>query len=123
MHLESLKADYEEVIRRMNTMQNDPRDVSDLKSDDLYPNNPVITKALVQTTMGTPQTIYNGGLLRATLRYFDADEKRPGLPEDVAALVEVLKDDMTTVHLVNLSVVENRRLILDRKSTRLNYSH
>ncbi len=110
--LESLKADYREVMRRMHFMQNDPRDVSKINGDDLYPNNPVITKALVQTTMGTPQTIYNGGLLRATLRYFDTDKKRPGLPEDVAALVEDLKADHTVVHLVNLSVINSHRVIL-----------
>ena len=110
--LESLKADYKEVMKRMNFMQNDPRDVSKINTDDLYPNNPVITKALVQTTMGTPQTIYNGGLLRATLRYFDADKKLPGLPKDVAALVEDLKADRVVLNLVNLSVIESRRVIV-----------
>ena len=110
--LESLKADYQEVVRRMNFMQNDPRDISKINGDDLYPNNPVITKALIQTTMGTPQSIYNGGLLRATVRYFDADKKQPGLPKDVAALVEGLKADGTVVDLVNLSVTETRRVII-----------
>lgn len=110
--LESLRADYQEVLRRMNFMQNDPRPVSTINGDDLYPNNPVITKALVQTTMGTPQTIYNAGLLRATLRYFDADNIKPGLPQDVAALVESLAADETTVNLVNLNVTETRRLVV-----------
>jgi hypothetical protein len=93
--LEVLKADYQEVLKRMNFMQNDPRNIYSIQKDDLYPNNPVITKGLVQTTMGTPQTIYNGGLLRATVRYFDADLRRPGLPQDVAALVNLLKADET----------------------------
>ncbi|MBX2921687.1 MAG: hypothetical protein KF746_05775 [Chitinophagaceae bacterium] len=110
--LESLKADYKEVIKRMHFMRNDTRDIYKINGDDLYPNNPVITKALVQTTMGTPQTIYNGGLLRATLRYFDADKKQPGLPKDVAALVEGLEENRTVVHLVNLSITESRRVIL-----------
>lgn len=110
--LEALKADYREVMKRMHFMQNDPRDVYEIQKDDLYPNNPVMTKALVQTTMGAPQTIYFGGLLRARLRYFDADLKRPGLPEDVAALVEGLEADRTLVHLVNLSLTETRRLMV-----------
>jgi len=110
--LESLKADYEEVMRRMNFMQNDPRDVTKIHRDDLYPNNPVITKALVQTTMGTPQTIYNGGLLRATVRYFDVDKSLPGLPKDIAALVENLENDRTVVHLVNLSLIDSHRVII-----------
>ena len=62
--------------------------------------------------MGAPQTIYNGGLLRARVRYFDADLNRPGLPRDVAALVEGLETDRTVVHLVNLNVMEQRRLII-----------
>lgn len=110
--LEVLKADYQEVIKRMNFMQNDKRDIYSIQKDDLYPNNPVITKALVQTTMGTPQTIYNGGLLRATVRYFDLIKHRPGLPDDVAALVDVLKANETGIELVNLNPSESRQLIV-----------
>jgi hypothetical protein len=110
--LEVLKADYQEVLKRMNFMQNDPRNIYSIQKDDLYPNNPVITKGLVQTTMGTPQTIYNGGLLRATVRYFDADLRRPGLPQDVAALVNLLKADETGIQLVNLNPSESRKLIV-----------
>lgn len=110
--LEVLKADYQEVLKRMNFMQNDPRNIYSIQKDDLYPNNPVITKGLVQTTMGTPQTIYNGGLLRATVRYFDADLQRPGLPQDVAALVDMLKSDETGIQLVNLNPTESRKLIV-----------
>jgi len=110
--LEVLKADYQEVLKRMNFMQNDPRNIYSIQKDDLYPNNPVITKGLIQTTMGTPQTIYNGGLLRATVRYFDADLQRPGLPQDVAALVDVLKANETGIQLVNLNPTESRKLII-----------
>ncbi len=91
---------------------NDPRDVYTIKDDDLYPNNPVITKGLTQVTMGAPQTIYNGGLLRARVRYFDIDRARPGLPPDVAALVEKIEDKVTGIRLVNLSVKDTRNLIV-----------
>lgn len=110
--LEVLKADYTEVMKRMNFMQNDPRNIYSIQKDDLYPNNPVITKGLVQTTMGTPQTVYNGGLLRATVRYFDGDLQRPGLPQDVSALVDGLQANQTKLHLVNLSPVQTRKLII-----------
>jgi len=110
--LEVLKADYQEVMKRMNFMQNDPRNIYSIQKDDLYPNNPVITKGLVQTTMGTPQTIYNGGLLRATVRYFDADLQRPGLPQDVSALVDELKANEAGIQLVNLNPSESRKLIV-----------
>ena len=107
-----LRADYEEVCRRMEFMRNDRRDIYSIVGDDLYPNNPVITKGLQQVTLGAPQTIYNGGLLRARVRYFDRDRRRPGLPPDVAALVEKLEADRTVLQLVNLSATESRNLIV-----------
>jgi hypothetical protein len=107
-----MAADYQEVARRMEFMRNDTRDIYKIVDDDLYPNNPVITKGLIQVTMGAPQTVYNGGLLRARVRYFDIDKTRPGLPSDVAALVEKIEDKLTVVRLVNLSVSDTRRLII-----------
>ena len=110
--LNIMKADYKEVVNRMEFMRNDTRDIYSINADDLYPNNPVITKGLIQVTMGAPQTIYNGGLLRARVRYYDIDRVRPGLPPDVAALVERLEDKLTVVRLVNLSVTDTRKLII-----------
>ena len=72
----------------------------------------MLTKGLTQVTMGTPQSIYNGGLLRATVRYYDADAERPGLPADVAALVDHLDAGSVGVQLVNCSRDESRRLIV-----------
>ena len=74
--------------------------------------NPVSSEALVQLTLGAPQPIYNGGLLHCRLRYFDAVAKRPGLPADVAALVEKVEASRTVVHLVNLNPQEDRELVL-----------
>jgi len=62
--------------------------------------------------LGAPQAVYNGGLLRATVRYYDADRRRPGLPQDVAALVDEIKADKVGVQLVNLSRTETRWLIV-----------
>ena len=110
--LEALKADLQEVIRRVEFMQNDERDPVTIQGDDLHPNNPILTKALVQTTMGAPQSIYFGGLLRASLRYYDAEAKRPGLPTDVAALVSGISADQLTVEVVNLSLTESKSLLV-----------
>jgi hypothetical protein len=74
--------------------------------------NPIVTEALVQLTLGAPQIIYNGGLLVCPLRYFDADRLRPGLPKDVAALVESVSAEQVAVTLVNLSPFASRRVIL-----------
>ena len=74
--------------------------------------NPVSSEALIQLTMGGPQPIYNGGLLHARLRYFDAQHRRPGLPEDVGALVEKLAANRTVVRLVNLNHNARRELVI-----------
>ncbi len=110
--LEALRADFQEMTKRMEFMRNDPRAITEINKDDTYPNNPVIIKALQQTTMGTPQTIYFGGLLRAVVRYFDIENNRPGLPSDVSALVEELRQDQVSLRLVNLDPVEKKELII-----------
>ena len=74
--------------------------------------NPVTTEALIQMTLGAPQMLYNGGMLIAPLRYFDAERKRPGLPEDIGALVEKVEQERVVVHLVNLSLLHGRRLLI-----------
>jgi hypothetical protein len=110
--LKIMKADYKEVVSRMEFMRNDTRDIYSINADDLYPNNPGLTKGLIQVTIGAPQTVYNGGLLRARVRYYDIERVRPGLPSDVAALVERLEDKLTVVRLGNLSVADTCKLII-----------
>jgi hypothetical protein len=53
-----------------------------------------------------------GSLLHARLRYFDPDRKRPGIPQDVAALVTEMTPDKTTVTLVNVNQLEPRTVIV-----------
>ena len=110
--LKALKADFQEMTRRMAFMRQDQRAISDIKGDDTYPNNPILIKALQQTTMGTPQTIYFGGLSRATIRYFNADQQIPGLPNEVAALVEQIQKERITLYLINLDPVHPKKLVL-----------
>jgi hypothetical protein len=110
--VEALKADLQEVIRRVEFMHKDERDPVTIEGDDLHPNNPILTKALVQTTMGAPQSIYFGGLLKASVRYFDAEARGPGLPQDVAALVSEISADALSVELFNLSLTETKKLIV-----------
>ena len=93
-------------------MREDSRDPAQIIAENRWPPNPVVTKGLTQVTMGSPQPIYNGGLLRATVRYFDMDLERPGLPKDVAALVDKLESDRVGIQLVNLSRTETRNVIV-----------
>jgi hypothetical protein len=109
---EALKADYQWVINQMEYLLNDKKDIFSVEADWLLYSNPLATKALQQVTMGAPQTMYHGGLLRATVRYYDMDKIRPGLPEDVAALVKELGKDRAVIELANLSTKNTRKLIV-----------
>jgi hypothetical protein len=109
-----LTANYREVLRRIDLSRHikDIFRVPDLISEYLVALNPVVTHGLVYLTMGGPEALYNCGLLQVRLRYFDADRLRPGLPEDVAALVEKIEPARVVVQLVNLSPLATRRLIV-----------
>ncbi|NKB68459.1 MAG: hypothetical protein GKR89_15460 [Candidatus Latescibacteria bacterium] len=106
-----LQAEHLYAQAFMETIRAEKRDLQTLLRDNQWPPNPVVTKGLTQVTTGAPQTVYNGGLLRATVRYFDAQRQRPGLPEDVAALVDELGDESVGLQLVNLSPRHSRTLI------------
>lgn len=87
-------------------------------ADNPMDKNPAAVTALIQLTMGglqigrpgwAPTSPSVGGApLYARLRYFDPSERRAGLPEDVAALVDTLTGDQTAVTLVNLDPVAPR---------------
>ncbi|WCT74754.1 hypothetical protein PQ455_05890 [Sphingomonas naphthae] len=53
-----------------------------------------------------------GALQFSRLRYFDPEAKRPGVPPDVAALVDTLTADETGVTLVNLSQSQARTMTI-----------
>ena len=70
------------------------------------------TEALVQLTQGCPQVIYYGGIPNARVRYFDGLRKRPGLPEDVAALVDTVVPWGIGLTLVNLNPHASRETVV-----------
>jgi hypothetical protein len=107
-----LAESYGQVVRRMDKLRADQADLAGVNIHHWQEHNPVLTEALVQLTLGAPQIIYNGGLLLCQVRHFDAVRRRPGLPEDVAALVSAIDADGITLHLVNLSVLHERRVIV-----------
>ena len=52
----------------------------------------------------------------APLRYFDGDRRRPGLPEDVSALVRAVDRDRIDVELINLNAWTQRSAIVQAGS-------
>ncbi|NOZ30245.1 MAG: hypothetical protein GXP39_19625 [Chloroflexi bacterium] len=107
-----LESQYAEVLRRMDLMRQDDGDPQEWDVHHWQEINPIHTEALIQLTLGGPQIIYHGGLLHVRLRYFDVLERRPGLPQDIAALVSALDAESTTVQLVNTSPLHERRVLL-----------
>ena len=116
------------ALAMIEAMRQDSRDVETIIRDNHWPPlhpeyperrdygceaaNPLVMKGLTQVTTGAPQNIYNGGLQRGSVRYFDVDRGRPGLPLDVAALVSKLGPTETGLELVNISTTATRRLIV-----------
>ena len=107
-----LSAEYRWAMEAFDKIRLDDRTVEEIVTTNFFPPNPIFTKGLTQVTMGAPQSVYNGGLLRATVRYYDRDNARPGLPRDVAALVDKLGSDAVGIQLVNLSNTETRNAIV-----------
>ena len=103
-----LRASLAQVYRRMEQLRRDETDPRDNHIHWWQQLNPVTTEALIQLTLGAPQMLYNGGLLLAPIRHFDPDSDRPGLPPDVAALVESVEGERVDLHLVNLSALSER---------------
>ena len=109
---EMLRATYGQVCRRLALIAADDADLTQVNIHHWQEHNPIITEVLLQLTLGAPQIIYNGGLLHSRVRYYDVERERPGLPEDVAALVERMDAGSITLCLVNLSPFEERTLIV-----------
>ncbi len=107
-----LQHNINQVYGRLKLMREDDQDPSTYGDSYLHFRNPVNVEGLVHLTMGGPMPIYNGGLLMVTLRYFDVDLRRPGLPADVAALVSSLEKDAARLTLANLHPMETRRLVI-----------
>jgi hypothetical protein len=78
--------------------------------------NPVYFESLVQTMWGAPMHISHGGLQYATVRYYDAAARRPGLPADVGALVTAIGTDFVELELVNLDLTAARSVVVQAGS-------
>ncbi len=107
-----LQHNLAQVYHRLDFMGQDRQDPRTYGDAYLQLRNPISLEGLIQLTMGGPRPIYNGGLLMVRVRYYDGDRRRPGLPEDVAALVTAVEADRTVLELVNLSAAQERSVIV-----------
>lgn len=106
----SLEMALGQVARRVALMRADGADPDGAHLHFWQRVNPVVTEVLSQQITGTPQVLYNGGLPFSAIDYADAERGRPGLPPDIAALVERLEPQTIAVRLVNTSTTRARRV-------------
>jgi hypothetical protein len=101
---QALAATLAQTRHRVALMRADEHDLDHDSLDKHYLTgfNPVFTEVLLQLTTGSPQVLYNSGLPHTSVRYWDRERDRPGLPRDVAALVTTISGSDQTLELVNL---------------------
>lgn len=107
--------ELDEVARQINAKYNKRFSAATVHSyfqTFLLYRSTITTEALIHLTMGGLPPVYNGGLLRVSVRYYDAGLRRPGLPEDVSALVSSVQEKQIILTLCNLHPQQERRLIV-----------
>jgi hypothetical protein len=108
----ALRRDFETIRLKVRAMRRDQSTPDTRLADDPMRYNPATVGTLIRLTMGGLPPKHQGEILQARVRYFDPVERRPGLPEDVAALVDSLQDGSTSLTLVNLNQAEPRTVIV-----------
>ena len=102
-----------EVVRdRVERLRADMSTPDTRLCDDMNGLNPAQTDVLTSLMLGGLEPGHCGYPLHARVRYFDPERRRPGLPEDVAALVETLSAGEATVSLVNLDQTRGRTVVV-----------
>jgi hypothetical protein len=109
---QALRQDLEYIRKKVATIRSDDSTPDTRLADDSMRNNPANMANLVRLMFGG---IHHGNrtlVLHTRVRYFDPDKRRPGLPDDVAALFEKITNDETVLTLVNVSPIHARRVVV-----------
>ena len=108
--MQALQADLSAVQARLDAMRKDDSVDYERPSDYTQRFNPAVTNSLVELALGANPPGRAGNILHARLFYYDPARKRPGLPEQVAALVDAIAPSSVRVRLVNLDTIQERRV-------------
>lgn len=109
---QALRGDLERIRKRVDGMRKDTTTPDTRLADDPLKFNPASVDSLIELAMGGLPPKNRGKLLFAQLRYFDPAQRRAGLPEDVAALIDRITPDGVEVTLCNTSPVTARTVIV-----------
>ena len=109
--VKAIQEEIGQVRHKVQEMRSDTTTPDTRLSDNPNRFRPAAVDSLIQLAMGGPQPIV-GRPLHTRLRYFDLQRHRPGLPEDVGALVDTITATETGVHLVNVNQLEPREVVV-----------
>jgi hypothetical protein len=108
----ALQHEFAVLREKVAKMRQDTSTPDTRLADDPMAFNPASVATLVNLTLGGLAPRHQGEVLHSRLRYFDPEARRPGLPPDVAALVETLTADTATLVLVNLDPSDPRSIVV-----------
>lgn len=109
---QALRRDFGNIRNRVEGIRRDPTTPDTRLSDDPMKYNPASIRALHELMQGGFAPGKTGSILHCRVRYFDADRRRAGIPQDVAALIEKMTADSVTISLVNTSQLEPRTVVV-----------
>ena len=110
--LQILKATYAETLARLEEIRNDLSKPHQRNVHHWQQRNPVVLEGLVQLMLGCPNHVYHGGLLHCRIFHYDPVRRRPGLPPDVAVLVDKIEPAGISLQVVNLHPSRPRDLVI-----------
>ena len=108
----ALRRDLAEVRRRSSAMDGDTTTPDTRLADDPAKYNPAQVTALRQLMVGGLDPGRRASVWHTRLRYFDPANRRAGIPDDCAALIDRMTDTTTRVQLVNTNQLQGRELIV-----------
>lgn len=108
----ALRRDLDAIRQKVNAIRDDTSTPDTRLSDDILARDPVSMDSLTELMTGGLPTGNGRPVPHLRLRYFDPEARRPGLPTGVAAMVERLTGDSTTVTLVNLDPIRARSVTI-----------
>jgi hypothetical protein len=108
----ALRSEFSVIRRKLEGIRQDTTTPDTRLADDPLEFNPATVGKLIELMLGGVHPGHRGGPLHCRVRYFDPLAHRAGLPEDVAALVESLTAEETTLTLVNINISEARSVII-----------
>ena len=108
----ALRSDFETVRRTVAEMRQDLSTPDTRLSDNPMRYNPAKVGALRELMMAGLDPGRGGGPLHCRVRWFDPIERRAGVPQDVAVLVDEMKDEQFAVTVVNLSPTAIRDVVM-----------